>query len=142
MTPSQYDEFGTLMAYTTELYHAWAKAHGLNFNSLAVLHCLVRLGQCTQKQVCESWVVPKQTISTICKQFEQEGLIQFIANPHDKREKLMVLTEQGQIFANPIIEQLTQIEENTLKMFGEQRAKHFLNEFRAFVSIFDQQMKK
>lgn len=54
----------------------------------------------------------------------------------------MVLTEQGQIFANPIIEQLTQIEENTLKMFGEQRAKHFLNEFRAFVAIFDQQMKK
>ncbi|MCW9719008.1 MarR family transcriptional regulator [Avibacterium sp. 21-599] len=29
--------------------------------------------QCTQKQICEEWLLPKQTLFNVCKEYKEKG---------------------------------------------------------------------
>lgn len=63
----------------------------LNYNHFAVLYCLASAenGQCTQKQICDEWYLPKQTVFNICKEFREKGWIEFYPSSTDKRERIM-----------------------------------------------------
>ncbi|WP_265778704.1 MarR family transcriptional regulator [Avibacterium sp. 21-599] len=48
---------------------------GLGYNHFAVLHSLAvaENEQCTQKQICEEWLLPKQTLFNVCKEYKEKG---------------------------------------------------------------------
>ena len=68
------------------VYEEWAKAHGLSVNSLLVL-CAVHDGRegCTQKKISQRWLIPKQTVNMVFKDFERRGLVWLSPMPEDKR---------------------------------------------------------
>lgn len=133
---AQTDKLGQLSAQMYHLYGEWAKKHAININMLAVFYTIDKYQQCTQKQVCEEWIVPKQTISTLCKQLHQQGYIEFAQGLQDKREKTMVLTEQGKQHAAPILAQLKDLEQRILTAYGEPQMAQLLDHLQRFTEVF------
>lgn len=128
-----------LWATTTQfgnVYDDYVKRFNFNYNELACFYSLYVFGQCTQKQICNEWVLPKQTINTLCKSFMEQGLIQIVPHTGDKREKLLSLTDKGKEIAKPMIEPLLTIEQQTITNFGNQRITTLVDEFRALQTTF------
>lgn len=54
------------------MYEEWAKTNGLSANSLLVLSAIYNSKEeCTQKKISQRWLVPKQTVNMILKDFER-----------------------------------------------------------------------
>ena len=103
---------------TLDLYRIWAKKHQLNYNALVILYTLNDYKKCTQKQICEWWALPKQTVHGILLDFEKKGYITITASTKNKRERLIAFTENGEIFASSILNRLYQMEENAMHKLG------------------------
>lgn len=107
---------------TLDLYRVWAKKHHLNYNTLVILYTLYDYKTCTQKQICDWWALPKQTVHGILLDFKKKGYITIAANAKNKRERLITFTEAGSTFAASILEQLHQMEDRAMDKMGlEQR---------------------
>lgn len=139
---NHFDKFGQMTSSILHHYANWAKTQSINYNILAVIHTLSRYQTCTQKQICILWELPKQTVSTTCSRLLANDLIEFLPDASDKREKLMRLTEQGRIFATPIIDRLGAIEQSAIDEFGEQRTLILIDELGQFGSVLARAMKQ
>lgn len=133
---SQIEQMSELSTQIHFLYSEWAKKQGINFNVLAVFYTIHKYQQCTQKQVCTEWIVPKQTMSTLCKQLSDEGYITFTQGTDDKREKMMTFTEQGRAYALPILNNLAQLEQAILRELGEKEMQQMVSSMKRFTEIF------
>lgn len=111
---------------TLDLYRIWAKKHQLNYNALVILYTLNDYKKCTQKQICEWWALPKQTVHGILLDFEKKGYITITASTKNKRERLIAFTENGEIFASSILNRLYQMEENAMHKLGEEKRKQLI----------------
>ena len=128
-----------LWATTTafgNVYDDYVKRFDFNYNELACFYSLYVFGECTQKQICNEWALPKQTVNTLCKSFITQGLIKIVPHTGDKREKLMTLTDKGQEIAKPMIEPLLEIEKQAIVNFGNERSLNLVKEFQAFQENF------
>lgn len=112
------------LSRTLDLYRIWAKQHNLNYNALVILYTLDDYQVCTQKQICEWWALPKQTVHGILLDFERKGYLTITANADNKRERLIAFTESGKLYASSILQQLHKMEEHAMEKLGaEQRAQ-------------------
>ncbi|MDO4894083.1 MarR family transcriptional regulator [Moraxella sp.] len=109
-------------------YAIFAKKYGISDNELAIFYALWVNEFRTQKQIADEYVLAKQTINTLCKRFEADGLITSIISQNDKREKIISLTDKGKAFAKPIIETLLNLEQKIIDEFGIERLLFLLNE--------------
>lgn len=129
------DDLGHLSSVMTQHYHTWSRQQGVHYSQLAVLHTLLRHPKSTQKQICELWALPKQTISTVCKQYVDEGVIAF-AQAEDKREKRLSLTAKGRRLARPIVARLEAMDRQVFAAFGQARAERLVKELGELVAIY------
>lgn len=111
---------------TLDLYRIWAKKNHLNYNALLVLYTLNDYKTCTQKQICEWWALPKQTVHGILMDFEEKKYITMSANAENKRERLVSLSEDGKKFVFPILEQLHKMEENAMEKMGSEKRNQLI----------------
>ena len=111
---------------TLNLYRIWAKKHQLNYNALLILYTLNDYKKCTQKQICDWWALPKQTVHGILLDFERQGYITITANAENKRERLIAFTKSGELFASSVLDKLHQMEETAMYMLGEEKRKQLI----------------
>ncbi|EHK89469.1 MarR family winged helix-turn-helix transcriptional regulator [Aggregatibacter actinomycetemcomitans] len=118
-----FDLLGKHLAEMDDLLDNWVAKLGMSYNHFSVLYSLSNAenGQCTQKQICEEWCLPKQTVFNICKEYREKGWIEFFESPNDKRERLMRLTDAGKQQAAPVYQATTVMFERTFKTFGKQK---------------------
>ncbi len=77
------------------LYEQWAKRFDLTSHAMFVLYCIAQgEGRCTQKQICEQLLLPKQTVHTILNGFERKGWLVRQVMELDKRNKNLMLTPE------------------------------------------------
>lgn len=112
---------------TLDLYRIWAKKHQLNYNALVILYTLNDYKICTQKQICDWWALPKQTVHGILLDFEKKGYISITANEENKRERLITFMDDGRKFASSIIDKLHQMEENAMYKLGDEKRKQLID---------------
>lgn len=103
------------------LYAAWAKRHGISYHELLVLYTIRDQGFCTQKQICERYLLPRQTMNHVILDLRDRGVLVHSAEHSAGREKAFVLSRQGEAYAAPLLEALNQMEMQTIQVFG--RAK-------------------
>ena len=73
----QLNKYYTVWQECNNVYEEWAKAHGLSMNSLLIFFSIQEDKQnCTQKAISQKWLIPKQTVNMILKDFEKRGLIE------------------------------------------------------------------
>lgn len=120
------------------LYAAWSKEHGISYHELLVLYTIRDQGFCTQKQICDSYLLPRQTMNHVILDLRRRGLLELNPNYCVGREKAFVLSEQGKQYAEPLLEALNQMEMQALEAFG---VKNIRSMVKAVLS-YDQALQK
>ena len=126
---------------TLDLYRIWAKKHQLNYNALVILYTLNDYKKCTQKQICEWWALPKQTVHGILLDFEKKGYNTITASTKNKRERLIAFTENGEIFASSILNRLYQMEENAMHKLGEEKRKQLIESNTKYYELLKEEIE-
>jgi len=119
------------------VYEEWAKSHGMSVNSLLVLSAIHEGGNdCTQRKISQRWMIPKQTINMILKEFERKGLVELLPMQEDKRNKLIQFTPAGDEYADGIISKLRKAELYVIEEMGIERMKLLNDNMALFVELF------
>lgn len=126
---------------TLDLYRIWAKKHQLNYNALVILYTLNDYKECTQKQICDWWALPKQTVHGILLDFEKRGYITITTSIENKRERLIAFTESGEIFASSILDRLHQMEENAMNKLGEEKRKQLIESNTKYYELLKEEIE-
>lgn len=110
------------------LYYLWGKSTGISENMLTIMYALNADKRYTQKQICEQFSIPKTTINTIVKELIEKDLIVF-ENGENLKEKYLVLTKKGKIYAEEITGELKDIEKVAMKNTLEKYSIEFIEAF-------------
>lgn len=121
------------------IYADWAKAHGVNYNVMAVLYTAYNNDKCSQKYICEEWSVPKQTVNTTCRDLIASGIIEQTQSNGDKREICISLTKKGKAFATPLVCELLEIENRILDSMGQDKIKEFFDLYMAYTDVVEKE---
>ncbi len=60
------------------IYEDYARKVGVSYNSLYILNAIQENENCTQKQICEKTLLPKQTVNNVITSFYKKGYIELI----------------------------------------------------------------
>lgn len=119
------------------IYGEWAKSHGLSLNTLMILYSFCEEPDgCTQKQISQKWMIPKQTVNAVLKEFEEQNYLKLIPLPSDKRNKQIHLTPEGRAFAREIIGQLREKELYVTEQMGAEHMKCMNDALFTFIELF------
>ncbi|MEG1633204.1 MAG: MarR family winged helix-turn-helix transcriptional regulator [Oscillospiraceae bacterium] len=125
---------------TNELYGRWARRHRLNYNSLMILYYLQNTESCTQKQLCDSLLMPKQTVNSICKELESGGYLSLSAAA-DRRERTLRFTPAGHDYADALLCGLQAAEEQTMLKMGPELCSALIESNERFCAIFESEVE-
>ena len=93
--------YNALWLDSSVLYREWAKAHDVSYFELLVILSLTE-GPCSQKEICQKWQIPKQTVNSILKNFLQNNWVRLTPAKEDKRNKIILLTHDSRAYMDPL----------------------------------------
>ena len=103
------------------LYSAWSGEQGISYNEMLVLYTLREKGICTQKQVCDNYLLPRQTIHNVITGLRNKGFLEISRTHSIGREKAFVLTREGEAYAKPLLDAMNRFEERALERLGAEK---------------------
>ena len=124
------------------LYAAWSKEHGISYHELLVLYTIRDQGFCTQKQICDSYLLPRQTMNHVFLDLRERGLLEQSREHCIGREKVFVLSEQGKRYAQPLLDVLNRVELQTLEALGEKNVRSMVKDVLAYDQALESAMKE
>lgn len=114
-------------------YEIISKKIGIKENMLALLYALDDGKPHSQKEICEEWLIPKTTLNTIVKGCIESGYI-VLDTDHRKKEKEIRLTKEGQAYAQAILEQVYELEEESMKQSPQAASPEFVEILQQFTA--------
>ncbi len=123
-------------------YSAWSKNHGILYNEMLVLYTIRDHGYCTQKQVCDNYLLPRQTINHVITDLRNRGLLALSPENSTGREKAFVLTEKGKAYAQPLLDSLTSTEEQAMEHLGLETVRIMAESLDAYTAALFCAMEK
>ncbi len=103
------------------IYSAWSYEHGISYNEMLVLYTVRERGYCTQKQICDNYLLPRQTMNHVFTVLRNQGILQYSKENSSGKEKAYILSEQGKKYAAPFLESLDAVESAAIALLGEDR---------------------
>lgn len=103
------------------VYSRWAKACGVSYNRMLVFYTIRDTGYCTQKQMCDQYLLPRQTMNNIVAALCREGLLAEDPTRRQGREKAYVLTASGAEYSARHLASLNAMEDRAAQLFGAER---------------------
>lgn len=114
------EQYGYYWEMLNYLFEDYAKKHGLNYTQLSVLYTIYRQPGCTQKTICERNFLPKQTVNTAIQEYVNEGLVTFVTDEKDKRQKKLYLSEEGRKYADSFLPRLASSRYEAMECLDEE----------------------
>lgn len=102
--------------------------------------CAGTMGELTQKQIAENFGMQKQTVHTVVSALQKKGYLLLEASEGDKREKRIVLTESGQVYAHRMIAPLRKAEEKVYRTIGNERLQAMCEILDLFNLLFEREL--
>lgn len=103
------------------LYSAWSAAYGISYNEMLVLYTIREHGFCTQKQICDSYLLPRQTMNHVITNLRGKEILEIAPQHGVGREKAFVLTEKGREYAEPLLENMNAFEKRAVELLGSEK---------------------
>jgi len=102
----------------------FAKSTGLSMPQFSLLMQMHHRGACGMSQVSERFEITPAAASQLVDKLVQSGLIQRVEDPHDRRAKLLNLTDKGRdLIQQGIEERYRWVDELAGKLSAEERAQ-------------------
>ena len=122
-TKELWDQINRAIIKFRGVYASWSKKHEISYNEMLVFYTIRDNGFCTQKQICDSYLLPRQTMNHVFAKLCADGIIEVSSAHSIGREKAFILTDRGRAYAAPLIDSLNRIEEKAIEMMGEARIR-------------------
>ena len=119
------------------VYSAWTKRHGVSYNEMLVIYTIQDNGYCTQKQISENYLLPKQTVNNVFVSMLKNGILCENPEKNTGREKAYILTEKGIETATPLLASIGDVEGRAALAMGLSRMKELtelLSEYDALLA--------
>ena len=123
------------------LYGEWAKRKGLSLYSMMVLDAVAQSQPCTQKQISEEWLLPKQTVHAVIKEMQAKGVVRLLPGRNQK-EKLVSFTDSGMFTYQKMMVSASQLEERIVEKIGDNECLAALQALRSFAEIFEEELEE
>ena len=134
-------KFNTIFKENDDIYHRMADQFGLSDSAFWILYTLRESAiPITQKQLCESIYMSKQTINSALKSLERNGFIT-LATGKDRRRKFLVLTDSGQELTSQTVDRVIEQEQLAIASMGQESMEQFLSLFRTYTNALKQQFQ-
>lgn len=104
-------------------YALWSSAHHISYHEMLVLYTIREKGFCNQKQICDSYLLPRQTMNNVFTGLRRDGILTASSEYSSGREKAFVLTEEGKKYARPFLQSLNEVEAEAVKLLGRDKLK-------------------
>ena len=124
------------------LYGEMGKKYGLNYNALMVLYSIDGIEKCTQKQIADMWHLPKSTVHSIFRDFEKKGYVIIEPDDKNKKEEIIVFTEEGKEYKNRVLSEIKEIEYAVIEAIGEDVTNQLLSSNEAFYKALKNEVDK
>lgn len=122
------------------IYEDYARKSGISYNSLYILNAIQQIKDCTQKQICEKTLLPKQTVNNVVTAFYKSGYIELREFPENRRIKTIHLTEKGEEYADELIPHIHQADKAAMESLTEEQQDILLSLMNTYVSAFRKEM--
>lgn len=120
------------------IYFEWSRRHNISYHEMLVLYTIRENGYCTQKQICDNYLLPKQTIHNIISNMRENGILIYDESLSVSREKVFVLSEKGRKYAAPFLESLDLVESGAMEILGQEK----LNKLIGLLLEYDMALNK
>lgn len=131
------DKLMNYLGKIDEAYEKYAKAKGMTYVSLVVLEEIYEVGDtCTQKQITHDTHYPKQTVNLVVKSFWENGYIELKEIPSDRRNKHIVLTQEGRKRCEEVIVPLLKKEEAAISGMGKNESEELIRLLELYSELY------
>lgn len=122
------------------VYSMWAKENKVSYNRMLVLYTIREYGFCTQKQVCDSYLLPPQTINHVITQMRKEAILEVNKDKSCGKEKAFVLTQSGEAYAEKLLHSLDIMEERAAKRLGKEKIYGMTQLFMEYNQVLEESL--
>lgn len=133
-------EFGRSLYKIDTFYAEFAKKKHVKSTILWVLYALNDGKEHTQKEICDTWELPRTTANTVVKELEADGMVTLSQIKGKKREMLVSLTEAGKQYAEDTLSDLYALESHTFEALN-QDARRVIEHLDQILLLLNQQEK-
>lgn len=117
-------QYNALWIETNQLYETWARQRGMSLYELLVILSIVEAdGTVLQKDICQRFAIPKQTVNAIIKTLTDKGWLELKVSEQDRR---LSLTPEGSAQAAQIAQALQEHEAQVWLRLGLDRAEQLI----------------
>ena len=116
--------------YINQIRGSWvqlAKKFNINYHEMLLMYHLYRHGSCTQKLICEYYLLPKQTVNNIVMDMKERAFIEMGFAENNRKEKVLVLTAAGEEYISSLVSSMNKVEENMAGKMGEENLSLLAN---------------
>ena len=139
----QLREFNNILKETNAAYSELAKQNGLSDCAFWLMYSIREAdGKCTQKDLCDQWIISKQTVNSALKGLEKNGYIILSASPTDRRSKYITLTGKGVEFAHEHIDIVFDLEQLVFQKMSDAESAAMIESTRKYQELFRAEMKR
>lgn len=125
------------------LYHHYAKAFGLSDTAFWMLYFIHQSERaCTQRELCDEWYFPPQTIHSALKTLQAQGHIYLESAPGNRKNKQIYLTAEGHAFASRVIAPLVHAERNSFERLKERERDLLVSVTQKHVGLLREEMNQ
>lgn len=120
-------------------YGTFAKKIGVDTSELYVVDALWDEPEgLSQRSICEACDMGKQTIGAICKRLAARDVVVANASQADKRERIMVLTDEGREQWRLPIERMRELEMKAAAAISPEEAVLFVKVIKQYAKTFQE----
>ena len=105
------------------IYSAWSSEHNISYHEMLVFYTIREKGFCTQKQICDSYLLPRQTMNNVITSLRKDGILEISEENSAGREKAFVLTPHGVDYAQPLMNAMNTVESRAVELLGSEKLK-------------------
>ena len=130
-----HDQVNQAIIRCRRVYSVWAKKNKVSYNRMLVLYTIREYGSCTQKQVCDSYMLPRQTVNHVITEMRKEGILAVSEEMSRGKEKALVLTER-------LLHSLSLMEERAAAQLGAERIRMMTELFMEYDRVLEDALEE
>lgn len=126
-----------------DLYCNYAKANGLSDTVFWIIYSVWDSAEpYAQKEICDTWSYSKQTVNSALKNLEKQGLVTLEPVPTNRKNKQIILTEEGKALAKRILIPLLEAERNSFASLTDTERDELLRLLQKHIVAIRAEMNK
>lgn len=139
---SQLQKLNRLYKEADNIYTNLAAYFELSNTEFWILYAISHTVQMTQKDLCNDYFFPVQTINSAISKLQKKDLVELKVIPKTRNCKQIMLTDKGMDFVSKTINKADEIEKNAFLMFTEEEREVYLSLFKRHIENLKNEEKR